>query len=172
MHNVNVDRLTATADQVVTDPSAALMSVHLEGGWNISSDDVQFSGEVPFPMGSVTFDADFPEFLGGQGRAPAPLAYCFYGAMCCYGATFATQAAMAGVQIDSMTISLDLDVDFRAALGMGDFPPMSEFKFQLQVDSPASGDDLDRVKQVTDERCPAIWAMNNPVPHNVTIIKA
>ena len=119
----------------------------------------------------MSFGADFPEFLGGEGRAPTPLAYCFYGAMCCYGATFATQAAMAGVSLDSMTISLDLDVDFRAALGLGDFPPMSEFKFHLEVDTSADEDDLARVKQLADEQCPAIWAMNNPVPHNITITK-
>ena len=171
MHNVNVDRLAASAEQATTDPGAALMAVHLEGGWNVSSDEVQFSGEVPFPTGSVTFAADFPEFLGGQGRAPTPLAYCFYGAMCCYGATFATQAAMAGVSVDSMTISLDLDVDFRAALGLGDFPPMSEFQFHLEVDTSASEEDLLRVKKIADERCPAIWAMNNAVPHSISVTK-
>ena len=171
MHNVNVERLSATAEQADADPAAAVMAVHMEGGWNVNPDQVQFSGEVPFPTGSVSFGADFPEFLGGEGRAPTPLAYCFYGAMCCYGATFATQAAMAGVSLDSMTISLDLDVDFRAALGLGDFPPMSEFKFHLEVDTSADEDDLARVKQLTDERCPAIWAMNNPVPHNITITK-
>ena len=97
MHNVNVERLSATAEQADADPAAAVMAVHMEGDWNVNPDQVQFSGEVPSPTGSVSFGADFPEFLGGEGRAPTPLAYCFYGAMCCYGATFATQAAMAGV---------------------------------------------------------------------------
>ena len=171
MHNVNLERLSATAEEARADPTAAVMAVHLEGGWSVDADQVQFSGEVPFPTGSVTFGADFPQFLGGEGRAPAPLAYCFYGAMCCYGATFATQAAMAGVSVDSMTISLDLDVDFRAALGLGDFPPMSEFTFHLEVVTSADEDELARVKQLADERCPAIWAMNNPVPHNITVTK-
>ena len=169
MHNVDVERLRETAEKAEADPAAARMSVHLEGGWHTEPREAQFGGEVPYPKGAVTFTADFPDFLGGEGRAPAPLAYCFYGAMCCYGATFATQAAMAGVQLKSMSITLDLDVDFRTALGMGDFDPLGEFRFRVVVGTTASDEEVAEVKRLTDERCPAIWAMNNPVPHSVAV---
>ena len=89
--------------------------------------------------------------------------------MCCYGATFATQAALAGVEIASLAISLDLEVDFRAALGMGDFEPMSDFRFRLEVETNVSDEELAAVKQLTNERCPAIWAMKNPVPHHIDV---
>ncbi len=171
MHNVDLGQIAATAEQAAADPDAGRMSVHLEGNWNVDPDDFQFTGDVPFPNGSVRFNADFPGFLGGGGRAPAPLAYCFYGAMCCYGATFVTQAAMAGVPIDGLKISFDVDVDFRTALGLGEFTPMSEYQFHLDVDSPASEEEVARVKDLTDERCPVIWAMNNPVPYNITVTK-
>ena len=115
------------------------------------------------------FESDFPPFLGGEGRAPTPLAYCFYGAMCCYGATFATQAAMAGVELRSLQISLS--VDFRAALGLGDVPPLSSFDFQVEVETDASDNDVQRVKSLADERCPAIWAMQNPVAYSTSARK-
>ena len=169
MHNVDVAALRETVSRAEGDPSEARLGVHLEGGWNADDADVQFSGDVAFPMGSVTFTADFPSFLGGKGRAPTPLGCCFYGAMCCYGATFATQAALAGVEISSLAISLDLEVDFRAALGMGDFEPMSDFRFRLEVETNASDEELAAVKQLTNERCPAIWAMKNPVPHHIDV---
>ena len=169
MHNVRVDALAATAEAAASDASVAAMPVSLKGVWNTDSAEVQFHSDVGFAAGSVRLSADFPDFLGGDGRAPAPLAYCFYGAMCCYGATFATQAAMAGVEIRSMEISLDLEVDFRTALGLGEFPPMSSFDFEITVDSPASAEELEAVRQLTNERCPAIWAMNNPVPYAVTV---
>jgi uncharacterized OsmC-like protein len=86
--------------------------------------------------------------------------------MCCYGATFATQAAMAGVHLKSLQISLALSVDFRAALGLGDVPPLSSFDFQVEVETDASDDDVQRVKTLADERCPAIWAMQNPVAYS------
>ena len=169
MHNVNVDAIAATTEAAASDPDSATVKVHLGGSWNVDSDHVQFSGDVGYPDGMVTLTADFPELLGGQGRAPAALAYCFYGAMCCYAATFATQAAMEGVEIQDLSITLDVDVDFRPALGMGDFDPLSTFQFHLEVKTEASDEEVNRVKQLTDERCPAEWAMKNSVPHHVSV---
>jgi uncharacterized OsmC-like protein len=166
MHNVRLDQIEATAKAAVDDATAAKLDVKLDGGWRVDEESPQFAGIVKFPKGETLFEADFPAFLGGEGRAPTPLAYCFYGAMCCYGATFATQAAMAGVHLKSLQISLSLSVDFRAALGLGDVPPLSSFDFQVEVETDASDDDVQRVKTLADERCPAIWAMQNPVAYS------
>ncbi len=57
------------------------------------------------------------------------------------------------------------EVDFRAALGLGDFPPISEFRFDVEVDTDASDDGVRGIKQLADERCAAIWAMDNKVPY-------
>lgn len=168
MHNVRVGQIDETRNKARQDASAATLKISLDGAWHSNEDEVQFDGTVAFPKGEVVFQADFPPFLGGEGRAPTPLAYCFYGAMCCYGATFATQAAVAGVEIKDLRINLQLEVDFRTALGLGDFPPISEFRFDVQVDTDASDDDVQRVKQLADERCPAIWAMENRVPYTTT----
>jgi len=166
MHNVRIDQLEATAKAAVDDPAAAKLDVKLDGAWRVVEERPQFAGIVKFPKGETSFEADFPPFLGGDGRAPTPLAYCFYGAMCCYGATFATQAAMTGVALKSLQISLSLSVDFRAALGLGDVPPLSSFDFQVDVETDASDDDVQHVKRLADERCPAIWAMQNPVAYS------
>jgi uncharacterized OsmC-like protein len=168
MHNVRVDQIRDTAERSKGDPSAAMLEVNLTGEWRVDSSAPQFAGPVKYPAGEITFEADFPPFLGGEGRAPTPLAYCFYGAMCCYGATFATQAAMAGIELRALRIGLALSVDFRAALGMGDFPPLSAFRFAVEVDTDASDTQVQEVKKLADERCPAIWAMNNVVPYSTT----
>lgn len=171
MHNVRVDRIEETRTRSRQDPAAATLQVNLTGAWHTSEEDVQFTGPVAFPEGEVTFEADFPPFLGGDGRAPTPLAYCFYGAMCCYGATFATQAAIAGVEIRDLRINLQLEVDFRTALGLGEFPPISEFRFTVDVATDAPESDVQRVKELADERCPAIWAMDNKVPYTTSATK-
>ena len=171
MHNVRIKQINTMIEQCQDDASAAQLDFNFEGTWRTNSDQVQFSGDVQFPQGELTLNADFPPFLGGEGRAPSALTYCFYGAMSCYGSTFATQAAMAGVRLDAMTISLKLGVDFRSALGVGDFPPMTGFKFNVKVISDASDVDIQKVKELTDERCPAIWAMQNPVPFTTAATK-
>jgi putative redox protein len=171
MHNVRVEQINDVAKQSDTDPSLAQLDFNFEGTWNTETDKVQFTGDVKFPNGEITLEADFPAFLGGEGRAPSALTYCFYGAMSCYGSTFATQAAMMGVEIEEMKISLSLGVDFRSALGVGSFPPMKGFNFEVFVKSSASNEDIQKVKKLTDERCPAIWAMQNPVPYTTSAIK-
>ncbi|MBT4318090.1 MAG: OsmC family protein [Candidatus Marinimicrobia bacterium] len=172
MHNVRVEKINEVAKQSESDPSLAQIDFNLAGCWNIENDNVQFTGDVMFPNGELTLEADFPAFLGGEGRAPSALTYCFYGAMSCYGSTFATQAAMAGVEINQMKITLSLGIDFRSALGVGSFPPMKGFNFEVFVKSSASNEDIQKVKELTDERCPAIWAMENPVPFTTTATKS
>ena len=172
MHNVRVDQIEATKEAAADDPPAATLDVRLDGAWRADDALPQFAGVVKYPKGEVTFEADFPPFLGGEGRAPTPLAYCFYGAMCCYGATFATQAAMAGVELRALRIGLALTVDFHAALGLEDLPPLSPFEFQVEVETDASDEDVQRVKTLADERCPAIWAMENRVEYTTEARKA
>ena len=171
MHNV---RLSGIQDKILEcnqDSSAATIQFFLSGQWRTSPDDKQFGGTVQFPKGELELEADFPPFLGGEGRAPSALAYCFYGAMSCYGSTFATQAALNGLNIDSMKISLSLNVDFREALGVGAFPPLQDFSFEVEVSCDASNEEVQKIKVLTDERCPAIWAMKNPVPFTTSAAK-
>lgn len=165
MHNVHLNQIEETKNKINQDPSVAKLNVDLSGEWRTDETKLQFGGMVHFPKGETLFEADFPPFLGGDGRAPTPLAYCFYGAMCCYGATFATQAAMEGVELKSLKISLNLEVDFRTALGMGEFPPINGFNFNVEVQSEASEEEIQKIKELADKRCPAIWAMENKIPY-------
>ena len=118
MHNVRVDQITTKTNECIDNPQAATIEFNLAGEWRVLNDQKQFGGNVSFPQGELLLESDFPPFLGGEGRAPSALAYCFYGAMSCYGSTFSTQAAMASIKLDEMKIKLKLSVDFRAALGM------------------------------------------------------
>ena len=171
MHNVRVEQINEKAQECTQNSDAATIEFNLEGEWRVSDQEKQFGGSLSYPQGELELNADFPPFLGGEGRAPSALAYCFYGAMSCYGSTFATQAAMAGIVLDEMKINLKLNVDFRGALGLGSFPPLNGFKFNVKVKSSGSDDQVQMVKELTDERCPAIWAMQNPVPFTTAASK-
>src|SRR5438552_4375736 len=137
MHNVRVDAARVTAERARTDPTAAQLAVDLRGEWRVDDARPQFGATVKFAKGETTLEADFPAFLSGDGRAPSPLIYCFYGALSCYASTYAMQAAMAGVTIDGLTARLRLMVDFRGALAVADVVPMDTFRFELEVRSSA-----------------------------------
>ena len=165
MGNVRLDRIEETKRKAAEDPSAARLPVDLEGRFRPDDTRPQFGGMVTFAKGELLLEGDFPPFLGGDGRAPSPLTYCFYGAMCCYASTFAMQAAMAGVEVGGLRIRLRLTADFHTALGLEERPPLSPFEFEVEVETTATEDDVQRVKKLADERCPAIWAMENRVPY-------
>ncbi len=171
LHNVRVDNARQTAEKATTDPAAAQLKVDLAGDWRVDETKPQFGGSVKFAKGETVFEADFPSFLSGDGRAPSPLIYCFWGALSCYASTFAMQAAMAGVHITGLRSRLRLTVDFRGALGVMDVEPLDMFRFEIEVDTDASDADVARVKRLADERCPAIWAMDHPVPHTTEVRK-
>ena len=100
MHNVRLSNIQKKHSECKKFPEAATVEFNLHGEWRTSPNNNQFGGTLSFPQGELNLEADFPPFLGGEGRAPSALAYCFYGAMSCYGSTFATQAAMADLEID------------------------------------------------------------------------
>jgi uncharacterized OsmC-like protein len=172
MHNVRVDSAHQTAEKAKSDPAAAQLKVDLAGDWRVDEARPQFGGNVKFAKGETLFEADFPAFLSGEGRAPSPLIYCFWGALSCYASTFAMQAAMAGVGIRALRARLRLNVDFRGALGVTEVEPLDVFRFELDVDTDASDADVARIKRLADERCPAIWAMDHQVPHTTEVRRA
>jgi len=169
MHNVRLDNALQTAEKAKADPSAAQLKIDLVGDWRVDNTKPQFGGAVKFAKGETLFEADFPPFLSGDGRAPSPLIYCFWGALSCYASTFAMQAAMAGIEIKALRSRLRLTVDFRGALGVAEVEPLDMFRFEIDVQTDASDVDIARVKQLADERCPAIWAMDHQVPHTTDV---
>ena len=46
------------------------------------------------------------------------------------------------------------------------------FRFEIEVETDASDADVARVKQLADERCPAMWAMDHQVPHTTEVRRA
>jgi uncharacterized OsmC-like protein len=169
MHNVRVDNARRTAETAKTDPTVAQLKVDLIGDWRTDESKPQFGGTVKFAKGETVLEADFPAFLSGEGRAPSPLIYCFWGALSCYASTFAMQAAMAGIEIKSLRSRLRLAVDFRGALGVADVDPLDTFRFEIDVQTDASAAEVARIKDLADQRCPAIWAMDHRVAHTTEV---
>ena len=169
IHNVRMENAQQTALKAKTDASAAQLKVDLAGEWRADETRAQFGATVKYLKGETVLESDFPPFLAGDGRAPSPLIYCFYGALSCYASTYAMQAAMAGVVLTSLKARLRLTVDFRGALGMGEVVPLDKFVFELDAVTRSSDEEIQRVKRLAEERCPAIWAMNNLVPYEITV---
>jgi hypothetical protein len=113
-------------------------------------------------------EADFPPFLGGGGTDPI-MAYCFWGDVLLQGHLRHAGGDGRG-HPPSLQISLSFPLTSARLLGSATFP-LSSFDFRVDVETDASDDEVQRVKSLADERCPAIWAMQNPVAYSTTARK-
>ncbi len=170
MHNVNVEAIEATAAQAAADPATGLQPVALTGQWNVEPGATQFTTEIPLPAGgSVSFAADFPPPMGGSGAAPSPLAYCFWGGLACYAMTFAQEAAREGIELRALRGRVAAELDMARALGVGDQVPLEQIDWTLEVDCDADDQEVERLREIADARCPGVWCLRNALVVNTAV---
>lgn len=173
MQNMIDAQVEQTRQKAAVDPSAAQIRIELDGSWRMDDSQPQFGGQVRTPKGGdVLFESDFPPFLGGQGRRPSPLQYCFWGGMACMASTLAMTAAAEKIDITSLSMRTTGLVDFGRALGVGTGDPISGLTWEITVETDASQEALERLLALTEERCPASWMLRNVVPFSAKIVKA
>lgn len=163
INNVNVQKVQLTEAQVKSNPSAAKKTQVIEGEWILEEGDVQFRSNIKFEGGETVFKVDNPTFMGGSGKLPGPLHYCFFGLASCYTGTFATMAAMLGIQIKKLTTRVEADVNFSRVFGLGDDPVMEEVRVILRIESEASEEKIKEAEKLALERCPVVFTLRNPV---------
>ncbi|MDI3297829.1 MAG: OsmC family protein [Bacillota bacterium] len=167
--NVDVDALRSTIDQASAGASTR-QSVVLEGDWNFRDGQPQFAATLGTPRaGQVTLQADFPPHMGGNGLAPSAVQYCMYGAMACFASTFALVAALEGIGLRSLHVRSTADVNFARFFGLGEAPVIEALRWEVEVESDAPQEALDRLLQTAEERCPATWCLRNPVPVQASV---
>lgn len=162
INNVNIERLAQVAQEARREPGKTKRINMVEGEWNLK-ESPQFSSQIYFEGGKVVLEADQPTFMGGEGNQPGPMLYCLFGMASCYASTFATTAAMESVALRRLKVRAESRVDFSRALGIGDNPPIERVKIILEVESDASPDKLAELERLSQERCPAIFCLKNPI---------
>lgn len=108
---------------------------------------------------------DEPPFLGGEDAAPNPVEVVLAALAGCVSAGIATNADMFGVPLDAFTIDLEADVDARGMLGHDKSVRngVSAIRYTVTIDSPASEEQVRRVKETIDRKSPIRDTLANPV---------
>ncbi|MBI5453779.1 MAG: OsmC family protein [Deltaproteobacteria bacterium] len=162
-NNINVEKIKATVADVSKDLSKAKKVNKIEGEWNLGAGS-QFRATVQFEGGKITLEADQPSFLGGGGTQPGPMIYCLYGSASCYAATFATMAAMEGINLRKLKVVAESSIDFSRVFGLSNNPIAEKVKFTLFVESDAPVEKIRAIEELSKERCPAVYCLTNPIP--------
>ncbi len=163
INNVDINKVKEFGDLIKSDPSKARKTQVIEGEWIVKEDMAQFRSTISFEGGQTTFEADSPTFMGGGGKLPGPMHYCFYGLASCYAATFATMASMQGIELKRLTIRVEADVNFSRVFGVGDQPIMEDVRVILNVVSDAPEEKIRQAEELAIQRCPVVFTLKNPV---------
>ena len=161
VNNVRLERLREAVKGFERDPGSLKRVVAVGGSWVFDEGRPQFVGEVRFEGGVRRLESNMPSFMGGEGREPSPLHYCLYGLASCFAATIASIAAERGVRLKRLSVVAEGRYDFRKTLGVGDAPIVEEVVFKVDVEAEGGG--VDEIIRESEERCPAVNCLKNPV---------
>lgn len=115
--------------------------------------------------GPFTFFSDEPDERGGRGDGPAPLEYFLAGFAFCQLSVGAAHAALMGLQLDSVEISVRGLVNERGVYGFpGISAAMQDIKYEIHVQSTESPERIRAWLRAVEDGCPAYNTIRYPPP--------
>ena len=122
--------------------------------------------EVDISTGSHTFKVDEPPALGGADAAANPVQYALASLGSCQAITYRFWAAQLGVELDSITVRVEGDLDLHDFFDLDDTvrPNLTAIRVEVTVAGPESQQRYAELAAAVDEHCPVLDLFKNPVP--------
>ena len=124
---------------------------HLEGRQ-------MYTAEVNSERSGFVLSSDDPTVLGGKGTHLTPLTFVLFGAMACLSSTIAIQSALKGIKIGKLKLHGNLSYDIGPELSGIDAPLAKKLRIVVESDR-----DLREIIKGAKTRCPAVFAIANPI---------
>lgn len=150
------DVIEATTVAVGADPTRATVRFRA-GGHGIGS----VATSIAIRQHSVLVDE--PASLGGQDAAPSPVEMVLAGLVSCQVVTYRIWAAKLGVQLDTIDIAVEADLDVRGFFGLDEEvrPGFGGVKVLVTLGGPESRESYAELARVVDEHCPVLDLLVN-----------
>ena len=129
---------------------------------------------VTSPSGD-TITTDMVKSVGGSASAPSPGWLLRAAEASCVVTLIAMRAAMLGIELGSVEVSVDSESDDRGLLGMDDSVPAGPLRGRVLVRIAAPGVDptqLDEIARWGVEHCPVCDAIERQVPITTEVTTA
>jgi uncharacterized OsmC-like protein len=122
--------------------------------------------EVDIKTGTHTFKVDEPPALGGANVAANPVQYALASLGSCQAITYRFWAAQLGIELDSLTVRVEGDLDIRGFFGFDDRvrAGFSAVRVEVSLGGPETADRYAELAAAVDEHCPVLDLFQNPVP--------
>ena len=116
---------------------------------------------------------DEREMLGGTDMGPNPVELILSALGACQEITYRLYADLLGIPLDGITVEVTGDIDLCGFYAVDDEtrPGYTNITADIVIDSPASDEDVERLKQAVDQHCPVLDIIGNATPVTITIRK-
>ena len=175
-NGVNVEHLIGARTALTDAPEAAQFMWRASCEWkngthSHSTVEGYFGlGEEHMHKKSFTFDADHPEVFASEDLGAAPVEIVLVGLASCLTAGIAAVAQFRDIQLNSVTATIEGDMDLQGILGIDDEirNGFGGIKITYDIDADASREDIEAIIAQSQKRSAVYDVVANPT--NVTVV--
>ena len=173
---VNAQVLGTVIETIKNKPEMAKVTFQVQTQWQngdgfkitSTGKNFQIGGQTVERREAYTLASDYPDEMGGMSKGPTVCEMCMASIGSCISQTIVAYATMIGVQLDSIRIQTEGDVDIRGFTGVSEDvrPGAQEFRMDIHLESKtASKEQLEKLYELGNRFSPAIDTMT----HGTTI---
>jgi len=126
--------------------------------------------DVDLPQGHKLVVDEPPTFPGGNNMGANPLDIFCASLGTCQEITWKMYGTVMGVPITRVSSTVEAPIDLRGLVGLADDAvPFSKVSAKITVESSASKEQLEGLKQAIDAHCPMVSTITNEIPVELTL---
>ena len=173
----DVDAMNEAVEGVRQEPEAGALTwrsrVTWDGGFglDVRTREIEQMGEVMERR--FTLRGDHPPELLGQNTGPTAVELVLAALGACMAGTLAAQATARGVEVESLEVDVDGDIDLNGFFGLKPVPAgLSDVKLIFRVRADADGDALREMLEATRAHSPVFDSMTRPIRVETSLSEA
>lgn len=164
LNSVDIEAVGQLAGAIQSDPSVAgtvwKSTVEWKGGFRSEARSRDFA---PVP-------SDEPVALGGDDTAPNPVEQLLGALGNCLAVGYAANATAAGIELKSLKIELEGDLDLHTFLGLADgHAGYESINARVEIDSDASSDQIEDLHRKVVSTSPVGHTLEKAIPVSVDL---
>jgi len=169
-NGVNTQVLNTVFESMRNHPEMAKATFSVKSAWNggfsvtSTSKGFRIGGQNIERNTEYRTQHDFPDQLSGEGRGPTVCESCMGSLAACLTQTIVAHATSRGIQIDSIDIDVEGDVDLRGFTGISNDvrPGAQQFRVNMNIKSNyASKEQINELYKIGKRFSPAFDTLTN-----------
>jgi uncharacterized OsmC-like protein len=176
-NGVNVDALIAAREALTNTPEYAQFKWRAACAWKNGThshstvESFYGLGEEQKRRRTFRFDADHPEVFASEDLGATPVEYVLVGLASCLTAGIAAVAQNREIQLNSVTATIEGDMDLQGILGIDDEVRngFEGIKVSYDIDADASREDIEALIAQSQKRSAVYDIVTNPTNVTVTL---